>query len=288
MVGYKSPHTSFTPPARLRAAFAGCELGAAPNWSNLAIYPGRVHRVRPDLIKPGGNVRQEDLVDYFRVLAGVDENVGRLLAELDTLGLANDTMVIYSSDNGYHFGDHGMGDKRSAYEESMRVPLLVRYPRRAAAPGTTIDAMVLNIDLAPTLLDFAGLPAERGMQGRSWRPLIEGRAQAIREQFLYEYFFYPDIADYELQTANPPITPTITALRTPATKLITYPGRTWLELFDLRSDPHEKRNLAYDPRHARLLADMQRRLGRELAAVGYRLPPGAVEPPLDGLEEWKR
>ncbi|MGH8020981.1 MAG: sulfatase-like hydrolase/transferase, partial [Opitutaceae bacterium] len=206
-VGFKSPHAEFVPPARLRTTFAGEELGPPPNWNNPAIYLGRVQLVQSATIKPGGNRRVDDPLDYFRVIAGIDENVGRLLATLDELGLADDTMVIYSSDNGYHLGDHGIGDKRSAYEESMRVPLLVRYPRLREMRGVTDDAMVLNIDLAPTLLDFAGAPPDPSMQGRSWRPILERRANTIRDQFLYEYFFYPDISDYELQTANCPITP---------------------------------------------------------------------------------
>lgn len=191
VVGYKSPHHAFQPPERLRRKFEGESLGAAPNWANPAIYLGRVQRVTTDDIKPGGNRRVEDPLDYFRTIAGLDENVGRILALLDELGIAEDTMVIYSSDNGYHLGDHGIGDERSAYEESMRVPLLVRYPRLAATRGRMVDGMVLNIDLAPTLVDFAGAAPLPAVQGRSWRPLAEGRAERVREQFLYECFFLP-------------------------------------------------------------------------------------------------
>src|SRR6185369_16018786 len=102
----------------------------------------------------------------------------------------SNTVVIYTSDNGYYLGEHGLGDKRSAYDESLRVPFLVRYPALgAAARGRVVDEMVLNLDLAQTLLDFAGVAAPREMQGRSWRPLLMGGGgQAWRQSWFYEYF----------------------------------------------------------------------------------------------------
>jgi arylsulfatase A-like enzyme len=246
-----------------------------------------VHVADPRHEKSGGNRRVEDLLNYFRVIAGADENVGRLLKALDEAGLSEDTMVIYASDNGYHLGEHGIGDKRSAYEVSMRVPLLVRYPRLGRTG--TVDGMALNIDLAPTMLDFAGVPVPPEMQGRSWRPLLEGRAARIRDAFLYEYFFsYKDITDYEIQTANCPITPTIAAVRTETAKLIKYPERDWVELFDLARDPHERDNLAALPEHAQLRDEMERLHAREMKAVGFRYPPGYQPPPVEGLEEWRR
>jgi arylsulfatase A-like enzyme len=288
VLGFKTPHADFAPPERLRKAFEGRQLGPPVNFHNLAVYVGRVQLVRKEDIKPGGNRRVDDPLDYFRGLVGVDQNVGRVLALLDQLGLARDTVVVYTSDNGYHLGDHGIGDKRSAYEESMRVPMLLRYPRVSATRGKVVDAMVLNIDLAPTLIDLAGLPTQPDMQGRSWRPLLEGRDRRVRDRFLYTYFYYRDISDYELQTANPPITPTIVALRTETAKLITYPGRSWVELFDLVRDPHEQTNLAADPRHARMLADLRAELAAERTAVGYQVPAGLPEAPADGLEDWKK
>ena len=286
-LGFKSPHADFNPPARLRNKFKGCKPGPAVNHTDLPIYLGRVHVADPRHEKSGGNRRVEDLLNYFRVIAGADENVGRLLKALDEAGLSEDTMVIYASDNGYHLGEHGIGDKRSAYEVSMRVPLLVRYPRLGRTG--TADGMALNIDLAPTMLDFAGVPVPPEMQGRSWRPLLEGRAARIRDAFFYEYFFsYKDITDYEIQTANCPITPTIAAVRTGTAKLIKYPERDWVELFDLARDPYERDNLAALPEHAQLREQMERLHAREMKAVGFRYPPGYQPPPVEGLEEWRR
>ncbi|HEX5790014.1 MAG TPA: sulfatase/phosphatase domain-containing protein, partial [Luteolibacter sp.] len=148
-----------------------------------------------------------------------------------------DTVVIFSSDNGYFLGEHRSGDKRAAYEESIRIPLLVRYPRLFPA-GTTNDRMVLNIDLAPTLLDLAGLPRQSSMQGVSWKDLARGdkaAEQGWRKAFLVQY--YKELGDV----------PTFYGLRTETHKLVRYTDHPeWTELFDLSADPYEMRNLAGD------------------------------------------
>jgi arylsulfatase A-like enzyme len=113
-------------------------------------------------------------LNYFRCVSAADDCLGRLLQALDDLGFAQNTVVIYTSDNGFYLGEHGLGDKRSAYDESLRVPFLVRYPALAAARGRVVDEMVLNLDLAPSLLDLAGAPIPATLQGRSWRPLLSG------------------------------------------------------------------------------------------------------------------
>ncbi len=287
-LGYKSGHIPCTPPERLAELYRGEHMGPAINHTDLPVYLGRVHMARPEHLKTGGNVRVEDEMEYFRTLTAIDENVGRLMEVLDELGLSRNTMVIFSSDNGYHFGEHGIGDKRSAYEVSMRVPMIIRYPG-LPVNETVPEANVLNIDVAPTIMDFAGIEIPDHVQGRSLRPLLEGQALKIREAFLYEYFFsYTDITDYEIQTGNPPITPTIVALRTDKAKLITYPGRDWLELFDLENDPYERDNLAGDPEHAALLARMQAALAAEKERLDFRIPEKAKFVPDDNLEDWRR
>ena len=214
-------------------------------------------------------------LDYFRCVGAADDCLGRLLDALDELGLAQNTVVIYTSDNGYYLGEHGLGDKRSAYDESLRIPFLVRAPMLgAAARGRVADEMVLNLDLAPTLLDFAGLPAPREMQGRSFRPLLIGEASARaawRQAWFYEYF-----AENQRNSR----VPDITAVRTADAKLIKYPGfDAWTELFDLESDPYETRNLIADPAHAVLRARLEAEHARLLAATGYRVPDYTVRPP---------
>src|SRR5439155_13040986 len=115
------------------------------------------------------------MLNHFRCVSCADDCIGQILQTLDDLKLADNTVVIFTSDNGYYFGEHGLGDKRSAYEESMRIPMLIRYPGKIPA-GKVIDQMVTNVDVAPTLLDFAGVKIPRDMQGVSWRPLLEGKS----------------------------------------------------------------------------------------------------------------
>ena len=263
VVGYKACHGPFEPPARARERFAGARARVVPNLGVPAVYrpdgplPAMKEANTPDA---AGTVPVN--LGYFRCLSAMDDNVGRLLQALDELGLAEDTVVIFTSDNGYYHGEHGLGDKRSAYDESLRIPLLVRHPR-SVARGQVRDELVLNVDLAPTLVDLAGQPVPAAMQGRSWRPLFAGRGDGWRQAFLAEYF----------QEAGYPATPTVVAVRTTTAKLITYPGHeAWTELFDLRADPFETRNLAADPAHRDLLGRMQAELAVQARETGFVIP----------------
>ncbi|HMC10975.1 MAG TPA: sulfatase/phosphatase domain-containing protein, partial [Pirellulaceae bacterium] len=205
------------------------------------------------------------LQGYFGCLAAVDENVGRLLSKLDELKLAENTVVVFASDNGFYLGEHNLGDKRSAYDESLRIPLLVRYPKLGEkARGKVVDQMALNLDLAPTFLDLAGLKPPESMQGRSWRPLLEGNAATAnwRKSFFYEYFYE---RNYSI--------PTVLAVRTDTAKIIKYPGHDdWTELFDLAADPYETKNLASAPASKDLLTKMQTEFDRQSKAVDFRIP----------------
>lgn len=264
IVGFKAAHGPFNPPERARERFAGAVARPVPNLASPAIYNTGPNAMRPNAVRPNAanNAARPLNLNYFRCLSAVDDNLGKLLAALDELGLAENTVVVFSSDNGFYLGEHALGDKRSAYEESMRVPLLVRFPR-LAAKGKFVDEMALNTDLAPTFLDFAGVPAPKEMQGRSWRPLLEGRAVADwRKAFFYEYFF-----------ERPFKIPTVLAVHTENAKLIKYPGHgAWTELFDLRNDPYETRNLAGDPAHRNLLAQLEAEFARQSKAVDFRIP----------------
>jgi arylsulfatase A-like enzyme len=265
VVGFKSPHDPRTPPERLKGLFAGEEPRPAANADCRAPYMPEA-QPKAKAKRPGTNF--ENIRNYFRCLAGVDENVGRLLKALDDEGLAENTLVVYCSDNGYYLGEHGLGDKRSAYDESLRIPLLVRWPK-LGVKGKTIDEMVLNIDLAPTLLDLAGVAVPPTMQGASWRSLFEGRPADWRKAFFYEYF-------YETGMGR---TPTVLAVRAETAKLIKYPGHDeWTELFDLKADPYEKQNLARDAAHKELLAQMEAEFDRQARAVEFRIPEWADKP----------
>jgi arylsulfatase A-like enzyme len=261
VVGFKATHGPFEPPERAQARFADAQMRPVPNLGRRAIY-------RAEADAPAAKNTTKPNFGYFRCISAADDNLGRLLAALDELGLAQDTVVVFSSDNGYYLGEHGLGDKRSLYEEALRIPLLARYPRQFA-PGRTIDEMVLNLDLAPTWLDLAGLAIPGEMQGRSWRPLAAGQRVAWRQAFLAEYF---------LENAFP-TTPTVVAVRTAQAKLIRYPGHEeWTELFDLAADPYETKNLARDPAQAALLARMSAEFEREAKAVQYHVPDYADKP----------
>ncbi len=261
VVGFKSPHGPRTPPERLKNAFAGEVCRPAVNKD--ARPPYLVASRKAGVGE--ADDKSEGRLNYFRCIAGADENVGRLLAELDKLGLAENTMVIYTSDNGYYLGDHGLGDKRSAYEESLRIPLLLRYPK-LGVKGVVVDEPVLNIDLAPTLIQYAGLRAPAEMQGQSWRPLLERRGPGPlpgwRTSFFYEYFFERGFA-----------VPTLFAVRTPTAKLIKYKEHAdWTEVFDLVADPYEMKNLNREPAAAKLRAALAAEYDRQKQAVRFVLP----------------
>jgi arylsulfatase A-like enzyme len=208
---------------------------------------------------------QRYLKKYLRCVKGVDENVGRLLAYLEDTGELDNTVVLYTSDQGFMLGEHDYIDKRWMYEESLRVPFLVRFPRTIKA-GTTSDAIVNNVDFAETLLDFAGAAIPSSMQGRSARPVLEGRPPADWPTATY-YRYWMHMAHHD--------NPAHYGIRTKEHKLIffyglpldasgaqkgaTTPG--W-ELYDLRNDPQETRNLYNDPAQAgtvrRLKAELLR------------------------------
>jgi arylsulfatase A-like enzyme len=268
-VGFKATHGPFDPPPRHKDTFAGAEARPVPNLNSKAIYrqdgDEAAKKKKKAAAKGGTNL------GYFRCIAAIDDNLGKLLDALDTLGLADNTIVIYASDNGYYFGEHGLGDKRSAYEESIRIPFLVRMPGPLAKEGTgrTVDAMVLNVDLAPTLLDFAGVAAPKTMHGRSFRPLLEGRPTDWRQAFFYCYFF----------ERNFPGTPTVTAVRTDSAVLIRYPGHDeWTEMFDLTRDPYQLKNLLRDPGSADLRRRLEAEYDRQARAIEFHIPDFADTP----------
>ena len=270
-VGFKSSHGPWEPPARLKGVYEKETIATSPSIDTPAAYAGwtapGVPAKKAQPRAKAANVSRTAR-NYLATLKGVDENVGRLLAALDELKLAQNTVVVFTSDNGFYLGDHGLSDKRSAYEESIRVPLLVRYPKLVAEPRT-VDAIALNIDLAPTFLDLAGVPVPASVQGKSWRPLLKGETPSDwRKSFLYEYFWE---RRYSI--------PANFALRTDTHKLIKYPANPeWTEVFDLRTDPHEMHNLAHDPARADLRRQLEAEFDRETKAVDFKTPDYAHVP----------
>jgi len=190
--------------------------------------------------------------DYLRCIASVDDNVGRVLDYLDESGLAQNTMVVYTSDQGFYLGEHGWFDKRFMYEESLRMPLIVRYPEEIHA-GVS-DQMVMNLDFAPSFLDYAGVPVPKDMQGRSLKSILNRNvASDWREAIYYHYYEYP--AEHSVKRHY--------GIRTKRYKLIHFyfDIDAW-ELYDLEKDPHELVNLYDNPSYALTVLELREELER--------------------------
>ncbi|WP_115460958.1 sulfatase family protein [Winogradskyella aurantiaca] len=193
---------------------------------------------------------QRYMEDYLGVISSVDRNIGRVLDELDNSGLTENTMVIYTSDQGFYLGEHGWFDKRFMYEESFRTPLLVRYPK-LIKPGSSDKHLVQNIDFAPTVLEVAGVPIPEDMQGRSLVPLLNSDTVEWRDALYYHYYEYPGIHMVKRHYG----------VRTERYKLIRfyYNVEAW-ELYDLQTDPQELNNVYDTPEYAEVQTQMHDKL----------------------------
>ncbi len=249
VVGFKEPHGPWTPPAHLQSLYSEAAVEAPKtDPRDLEGKPATV-RNRP---APDPERYAESRRNYWRCITAADEQIGRILNALDQLRAAENTVVVFAGDNGFFLGEFGLGDKRYAYDVSLRIPLLVRYPP-LIRPGTVPAQTVLNIDLCPTLLDLAGASIPSGVHGTSWRPLF-GKPEKWRQAFLYEYF---------REEKYPP--PTMQAWRTERFKYIRYLDSSDAEeLYDLRSDPEERRNLSGRPEHKGLTAQFRREIAQEV------------------------
>lgn len=194
---------------------------------------------------------QRYIKDYLRCIASVDDNVGRLLDRLDAQGLAENTIVVYSSDQGFFLGEHGWYDKRFMYEPALRLPLIVRWPG-VVSPASRTEQLVQNLDLAQTFLEAAGVAAPASMQGLSLVPLLAGEMPADwRDSIYYEYH------EVGIHNVEPHY-----GVRTASHKLIRYPRLDEWELFDLARDPHELHSVHDDPAYAELRAGLEAELSR--------------------------
>jgi arylsulfatase A-like enzyme len=210
--------------------------------------------------------------DYLACVQDVDDSIGEVLEYLDRTGLAKDTIVIYSADNGWYLGDLGMYDKRFMYEPGFHIPLLVRGP--GVKPGAVTQRFALNADFAPTFLELAGLPVPSEMHGRSLAPILRGAEPADWRTSVY-YRYYHDPGHHNTRAHY--------GVRTATHKLIHYWKKDAWELFDLTRDPNEQRNLAGDPAQAGNLAKLRAeitRLQRQLGDTGQF----ANEIPRDGVD----
>jgi arylsulfatase A-like enzyme len=216
---------------------------------------------------------QRYMQDYLACVQSIDDNVGRLLDWLDKNGLGENTVVIYTSDQGFFLGDHGLYDKRFMYEESLRMPFLVRWPG-VIKPGTVETAMAINPDFAPTFLDLAGVPPAADMQGRSLVPLLRGQRPADWRTSMY-YRYYHDPGDHNTRAHY--------GVRTATHKLIYFWKKDQWEMYDLVKDPLEMHNLYQDPAQQELVAKLKAELYRLKKEVkdddrfADRQPPAGVD-----------
>ena len=218
---------------------------------------------------------QRYMQDYLACVQSVDDNVGRLLDWLDANGLRENTLVIYTSDQGFFLGDHGLYDKRFMYEPSLKMPFLVCWPG-VIKPGQVNDAIAINCDFAPTFLELAGLPTPADMQGRSLVPCFRGERPANWRTAMY-YRYYHDPGDHNTRAHY--------GLRTATHKLICFWKKDQWECYDLVKDPDEMRNLYSDPASQGLVAQLKQqlfRLKKELQdedQFSAELPPDGVDGP---------
>ncbi|SDW23520.1 sulfatase [Paenibacillus sp. CF384] len=215
---------------------------------------------------------QRYIKDYLRCIASVDDNVGRLLDYLDEEDETNDTIIIYTSDQGFFLGDHGWFDKRFMYEESLRMPFLIRYPRAIQA-GTVNDTMILNVDFAPTFLDYAALPIPETMQGRSFRSVLDSETpEDWRTSMYYRYWMHLDgahevYAHYGMRTQRYKLIYYYAeALGTTGSRDESMPPE-W-ELFDLAEDPYELRNVYYSPDYEQIVKSLTLEMEQLMRDVG--------------------
>ena len=221
---------------------------------------------------------QRYMNQYLATVTAVDESVGRVLDWLEETGLDENTIVVYTSDQGFYLGEHGWFDKRFMYEESLRTPLLMQYPGHIA-PGTRIEAPVQNVDYAPTFLELAGLPERETIQGRSLREVLDGEAPADwREDIYYHYYEYPGFHSVRAHYG----------VRTGRYKLIRFYGdiNAW-EFYDLKTDPNEMHNRIADPDVQPIVAELKRKLV-ELRAKYQDSDGPAVRDPLTAVAKGRR
>lgn len=287
LMNFKSPHRNWIPAKRFENAFEGVDIPLPRTYEDrldsdalrraqmaiAGMLDFKDRGVSPALPRDERKRRNyETLVkNYYRTLLSVDENVGRALDFLDKNDLSKNTVVLFTSDNGFFLGEYGLFDKRLMYDPALRVPLLCRWPGHIN-PGSTDRAHLLtNVDIAPTLLEIAGVPIPSSMQGRSFLRVLQGQPQPSRDAFYYEFFEYPDYDHCARKHRG---------IRTAKWKLIEY----WeqpieYELYDLEHDRDEMKNLAASkPSMVRELKSRLDQLRHDLGEIDAPGPVPSVAP----------
>jgi len=255
--------SNFIPADRHKNLYAGVTVPRRPNAADTLEGKPALRRVIPGLppLGPGTGSTDESILGRLRMLAAADDSTGDVFKALEATGQLDRTLIVFTSDHGYFYGEHGLSvERRLAYEEGIRIPLLMRYPP-LIKPGSVRKQMVLSIDLAPTLIDIAGAPAASEWHGRSLVPLLKPDGPGVRDAFLVEHFsdkVFPRVAGMGYR-----------AVRTERWKLIHYVDLAGMdEFYDLRNDPYEMKNLIDDPAAAGDVRRMREELARQLRATG--------------------
>lgn len=253
---HKACHAPFKPAEKYKDLYADEAITPPASLDDdLSGKPAlKMHEHAHFVLGPTSKPSTQMIRDQLRTLASVDESVGRVLDTLKETGQLDNTIVIYSSDNGFFWGEHRLWDKRAAYDESIRDPLLIRYPK-LIKPGTVIDQLVLNLDIAPTALELAGVKIPESYAGRSLLPLFKGDVAGWRDTILTEYFRekqYPNTESWQ-------------SVRTDRWKLIHFTTvKDMDELYDLKTDPNEMKNVISDPANKETLDQLRAKLGELL------------------------
>lgn len=290
ILGHKAPHSFYTPEPKYEHAFdhvnvqypaSAFQIQDNDSWyqQRLSTWHG-IYGPLFDFRKEWPNTSPEAVSDFARMqrsywstILSVDDSVGRLLSVLEERGDLDNTIVIFTADNGLLAGEHGMIDKRTAHEPSIRIPLLMRYPGIVPVnQPRQLEQMTLTVDFTPSILELCGAEPLNAIHGRSWVQTIrDPESSPGRDAFVYMY-------NYEKQF---PYTPNVRAIRTDRWKLVRYPhgdgtpDRHVADLFDLQSDPDETTNLIHDPAHESLVVELDRRMSellRELGADPDQMP----------------
>jgi N-acetylglucosamine-6-sulfatase len=271
MLGHKAPHSFYFPEPKYQHSFdqvkveyprSAFQLDDKPEWfkTRLNTWHG-IYGPLFDYRKKFPDRSPEAVKDfeamtraYWSTIRSVDDSVGRLYEHLRATGQLDNTLIVFLADNGLLNGEHGMVDKRTMHEPSIRIPLIVRYSGLTpSSKPRQIDQQVLTLDIAPSILDVCGLEAPAGLHGKSWKRLAQGDARGWRTAWYYEY-------NYEKQF---PYTPNVRGVRTDEWKYIRYPhgddspDRHKAELYHLKNDPEESKNLINDPKWAAKVKELQ-------------------------------
>ena len=289
VLAHKAVHAPFTPADRHRNAFPNASLPEPASYSDTFegkpawMRRGFTYGTGPDTWPAGeGKPIPEKVerkpwdgkagVDYYRTLLAVDDSVGRVMDALEKTGQLDNTFIVFAGDNGYFLGSHGLNTKRLIYEESVRIPVLVRCPKLVKA-GSAVDGTALNIDFAPTFLELAGARVPEHMHGRSMLPVLSGKPG--RESFLYEYF----------REESLPGMPLMLGVVSGRWRYCSYPDMNDIEeLYDIESDPHQLKNLSQDSAHAGKLEEMRNELARLKKESAYPEGVRLGRPPVTAVK----